>query len=215
MNLSRALQYFIPKEKKFYTLFNQVAENIVEGAVEFNKLINTVSPEERLAIGIKIKNIEKKGDTYTYNIFDELNHTFITPIDREDIHSLTSVLDDVIDLINGATEKIEYYRCNTFSINMKEMVSYMLKGCLQMQNAVKGLETFKNSDMTMRACMEINEIESMVDRHYHLAISTLFDNEKDAIELIRQKEILLNIEKAANKLEDVSDLIKTILVKYS
>lgn len=215
MNLTRVLQYFIPKEKKFYALFNLVAENIVEGATEFEKLVNSPSAEERRAIGLKIKSIEKKGDKYTYDLFDELNHTFITPIDREDIHSLTSAMDDVLDLIHGASEKIEYYRCNIFSLNMKEMASYFLKGCREMQSAINELETFRNSDRTMRACRNINEIESMVDRHYHLAISDLFDTEKDAIELIRQKEILLNIEKAVNKLEDVSDLIETILVKYN
>lgn len=215
MKLSAVIQYFVPKEKKFYEKFNLVTENIVEGAVEFNKLVNTASDEERKAIGLKIKNIEKKGDKITRDIFDDLNHSFITPIDREDIHSLTSTMDDVLDLIKGSTEKIEYYHCSTFSSNMREMASYVLKGCMQMQIAVRTLESQKQSDQTMRACNELNEIESRVDEHYHLAISYLFDHEKDAIELIRQKEILLNIEKIMNKLEDVSDLIKTILVKYS
>jgi len=215
MDLSNILKYFIPKEKKFYGMFNQAAENIIEASVEFDKLINAPTEEERAAIGVKIKAIEKKGDDFTYRIFDELHSTFITPFDREDIHELTSSMDDVVDLIYGAAGKIEYYHCTNISTYMKEMVALIYKGCIQIQIAVKGLESMKKDDHIMKACKELNKIESRVDELYHKALSSLFENEKDPIELIKQKEILQNIEKIANKVEDISDIVKTILVKYA
>jgi len=95
------------------------------------------------------------------------------------------------------------------------MVAEIQKGCLQIQTAVNGLENFKHNDKTLRACKDLNKLESRVDKYFSVGISSLFENEKNAIELIKQKDILINIEKIANKMEDVSDVVKTILVKYA
>lgn len=215
MNFSGLLKYFIPKEKKFYAMFNQAAENTIEASSALEKLINSPDMEERRAIGLAIKAIEKKGDEFTNQIFDVLNRSFITPYDREDINELTSMIDDVVDLVYGLSTKIEIYRCTVFSTFMKEMVNQIHLGCLQIKVAVGGLEDSRKSQKVLKSCKEINKIESRVDEYYHMAISSLFENEKDPIELIKQKEILLNIEKIANKIEDVSDVVKTILVKYA
>jgi predicted phosphate transport protein (TIGR00153 family) len=215
MNFSGLLKYFIPKEKKFYVMFNQAAENTIEASAALEKLINSPELEERQALGITIKAIEKKGDEFTNQIFDVLNRSFITPFDREDINELTSTIDDVVDLIYSVSGKIDIYRCTVFSSFMKEMVALIAQGCLQIQVAVGGLEDFAHPQKVLKACKELNKMESRIDEHYHMAISSLFENEKDPIELIKQKEILLNIEKIANKMEDVSDVVKTILVKYA
>jgi predicted phosphate transport protein (TIGR00153 family) len=215
MKFSNLLQYFSPKEKKFYSLFNDAAANIVVASEELMRMVNTEDAEERKAIRLKIKNLERKGDTFTNQVFHELHHTFITPFDREDIHGLASNMDDVLDFMNGVSEKIVMYRCTTFSTNMREMVKWVNLGCIELQKAIVGLEGLQKPQAIMKACQEINTIENRGDEFYHLAISLLFENEKDAIELIRQKEILLTIEKAQNKIEDVSDVIKTILVKYA
>lgn len=215
MKLSNILQYFIPKEKKFYGMFNQAADNIVSASEEFIKLINAPSEDDRKVYGVNIRTFEKKGDEFTNQIFDELNNSFITPFDREDINELTSAMDDVVDLIYGASGKIEYYRCTVFSSYMKEMVDQIHEGCVQLQFAVHRLDKMHKDNKIKNACKELNKIESRVDEFYHRGISSLFESEKDPIELIRQKEILQNIEKIANKIEDVSDVIKTILVKYA
>lgn len=215
MNFNTVLKYFTPKEKKFYGMFNQVADNIIEASVEFNKLINAPTFEERKEFGIKIKEIEKKGDDLTYHIFEELHKTFITPFDREDIHELTSSMDDVVDLIYGIAGKIEYYHVTNITSYMKDMVEQIHQGCIQIQVAVAGLEKMKNESQIVKACKELNRIESRVDQLYHEGLSNLFECEKDPIELIKQKEILQNIEKCANKVEDISDIVKTILIKYA
>ena len=215
MNFSGLLKYFIPKEKKFYAMFNQAAENTIEASAALEKLFNSPSLEERRTIGLAIKAIEKKGDEFTSQIFDVLNESFITPFDREDINELTSTIDDVVDLIYSVSGKVEIYRCTQFSSFMKEMVALIHLGCLQIKVAVGGLDDFKNSHKVLKSCKELNKLESRIDEYYHMAISSLFENEKDPIELIKQKEIIQNIEKIANKIEDVSDVVKTILVKYA
>lgn len=215
MDFSSLLKYFIPKEKKFFAMFNQAAENTIEASAALEKLFNSSELEDRRAIGLAIKAIEKKGDEFTNQIFDVLNRSFITPFDREDINELTSTIDDVVDLIYSLSTKVEIYRCTVFSTFMKEMIGLIHQGCLQIKVAVGGLEDFKHSQKVLKACKELNKLESRVDEYYHMAISSLFENEKDPIELIKQKEILLNIEKIANKIEDVSDVVKTILVKYA
>jgi predicted phosphate transport protein (TIGR00153 family) len=215
MNLSSLLKYFIPKEKKFYALFNQAAICCIEASVELNNLFNSTTPEELKATRLKIKAIEKKGDEIATRVFNDLNVSFITPFDREDIHQLANTLDDVVDLMYSVSGKVEFYRLMVFSSYMKDMVAEIQKGCVQIQTAVNGLENFKSTDKTLRACKDLNKLESRVDEFFHLGLSSLFDNEKDAIELIKQKDILINIEKIANKIEDVSDVVKTILVKYA
>ena len=215
MDISGLLKYFIPKEKKFYAMFNQAAENTIEASAALDKLINAETMDERRAIGLTVKAIEKKGDEFTNQIFDILNKSFITPFDREDIHELTLTIDDVVDLIYGASSKIDIYRCQNISTYMKQMVSEINKGCYQIKTAVGGLDDIKHSQKVLKACKEIGKMESRVDEYYSMAISSLFENEKDPIELIKQKEILLNFEKIANKMEDVSDVVKTILVKYA
>jgi predicted phosphate transport protein (TIGR00153 family) len=215
MNFSGLLKYFVPKEKKFYAMFNQAAENTIEASMALEKLFNSPSMDERRAISLTIKAIEKKGDEFTNQIFDVLNRSFITPFDREDINDLTSKIDDVVDLIYSLSGKVDLYRCTNFSSYMKEMVAIIHLGCLQIKVAVGGLEDFAHSQKVLKACKELHKLESRVDEYYHKAISSLFENEKDPIELIKQKEILQNIEKIANKIEDVSDVVKTILVKYA
>jgi predicted phosphate transport protein (TIGR00153 family) len=215
MNLSNLLKFFVPKEAKFYAMFNEAAICCIEASLELNNLFNSSTSDELKATRLKIKAIEKRGDDVATQVFDSLNNTFITPFDREDIHELANTLDDVVDLIYSVSGKVEYYRLTVFSAYMKDMVAEIQRGCVQIQTAVNGLENFKNNDKTLRACKDLNKLESRVDKFFYLGISSLFDNEKDAIELIKQKDILLNIEKIANKMEDVSDVVKTILVKYA
>ncbi len=215
MNFTNVLKYFTPKEKKFYGMFNAVAQNIIDASEQFEKLINAPTFEDRKAIGSTIKAIEKTGDDLAYGIFGELHKTFITPFDREDIQELTSTMDDVVDLMYSVSGKIEYYHCTTISSYMKDMVAQIHEGCLQIQIAVAGLERINKENKILKACKELNKVESRVDIIFHEALSDLFENEKDPIELIKQKEILQNIEKIANKVEDISDIVKTIIIKYA
>lgn len=207
------IKYFIPKERKFYGMFITIADNLMAASDEFIKLVNAPTFDERQRIGITIKSFEHKGDELTAEILEELHKTFITPFDREDVVKLTNVLDDVLDLIYGISGKLEYYHFTNISSYMKDMVKQIQLGCIQIQVAVHGLEKMGKEDKILKACKELGKIESQVDTIFHEAISNLFMNEKDPIELIKQKEALQNIEKVANKIEDVSKVVKTIMIK--
>lgn len=213
--MANILKYFIPKERKFYAMFNDAVDNIIEASIEFEKLANASTVEERKAIANTIKSLEKKGDDITNGIFEELHKTFITPFDREDIAQLTSTLDDIVDLIYSVTGKVEYYHITNISSYTKDMVAQIHLGCLQVKQAVNGLDKLAKENDILKACKELKKIESRVDVIYHEAISHLFETEKDPIELIKQKSALQNVEKIANKIEDVSDVVKTIVIKYA
>jgi uncharacterized protein Yka (UPF0111/DUF47 family) len=139
----------------------------------------------------------------------------LQPFDREDITTLTASLDDIVDLIYSAAGKFEYYHCDKVSPFMKDMIDQIYQGTLQIQIAVAGLEKMNKNPKVMNACKQINKIESRVDILYHEGLSDLFETEKNPIELIKQKEILQNLEKIANKIEDISDIVKTINIKYA
>lgn len=215
MGLSGLLSYFAPKEKKFFGMFNQATANLNEGARELTKLLHCAEAEERKALTVKIKHIEKQGDKITQEVFQSLHQTFITPFDREDIHSLTNTIDDVLDGINSATGKIELYHCNTFGPHMKELALIIEKSCASLIVAVQGLGNMKDIETITTACNQVKMYEHEADNHYHMAISNLFDHETNAIELIRQKEIIQTLERTVNTIEDVTDVIKTIVIKYA
>lgn len=215
MNLTQLVKYFVPKEKKFYAMFNAAADNSVLAADELKKLFLSSSESENAEIRQKIKQIERKGDEITNHLFDELNRTFITPFDREDIHELTSKLDDVVDLIYSVSGKVDIYKFTGFSGHMVEMSNLLYEGSLHLQHAVAGLENSRNAVKSLKSCKELRKMESKVDECYHNALSSLFLKEQNAIELIKHKDILQNIEKISNRMEDVSDVVKTIIVKYA
>ena len=215
MNLTQLVKYFVPKEKKFYGMFNEAASNSVVAAAELKKLFLSTSEDENSAIRQKIKQIERKGDEITNHLFDELNRTFITPFDREDIHELTSKLDDVVDLIYSVSGKVDMYKFTQFSHHMVEMSDLLYEGSIHLQNAVAGLENSRNAVKSLKSCKELRKMESKVDECYHKALSSLFNTEQNAIELIKHKDILQNIEKISNRMEDVSDVVKTVIVKYA
>ena len=166
-------------------------------------------------MAIKIKQMENDGDDVAHKIFDELDKTFITPFDREDIHQLVSTLDDVLDLINGASQRIRLYKPKKFPAQFRELAVILVHGAEEVQAAVKELKNLKKPDKINASCVRINELENLADDLYHMVISDLFEHEKDAIELIKVKEVLQTIERACDRVEDVSDVLKTIIIKVA
>ena len=146
-------------------------------------------------------------------MFDFLDQTFVTPFDREDIHQLTSSLDRLLDLMKSVSQKILMYRPKVFPAECKEMTRLIANATNQMQMAVSELRTLKKSDQIMKNIKKISKIESETDDLYHEAISQIFKKEKDAIELIKQKEIIERLEQIADGIETVSSVLKTIVLK--
>jgi predicted phosphate transport protein (TIGR00153 family) len=208
------LQYLLPKDRKFFPLFKQATENLVKGSKVLVELVNA-PPEKRKELIHEIEQIEHTGDNITHMIFNELGRNFITPFDREDIHALTSSIDDILDLINGTAKRLEMYKVTEITEPMVMLSEIILKGSIELNVAVTNLEGMKRIDEIKEACVRINSLENNADDVFNLAIGRLFDEEKDAVKLIKIKEILQVLETATDKCEDAANVIESIIIKYA
>ena len=200
----------IPKEERFFQLFKDMTANIIEGAKLLKEMLDTFeNPSE---IQKKIKDIEHKGDSITHEIIQKLNKTFVTPLDREDIYSLASKLDDILDLIDASSQRLIMYNVEYIPSQAKSLGFIILQSCLAVDKAVAMLGKNTNEQI-FQACVEINALENEADRVSREAIGHLFDNEKDPIQLIKWKEIYETLEKATDKCEDAANILESVVVK--
>lgn len=213
MGINAFFQRLLPKDKKFFPMFESHAAVTVQAAIILSNLIEETQEEKIETLSREIKKLETDGDEIAHEVFDELDKTFITPFDREDIHKLISTLDDVLDIINGTSQRINLYRPKNLPPQFREFSLLIIRGCEEILKALRELKNLKKPDQISHSCIRINEIENMADDFYHAIISDLFKNESNAIELIKDKEILLNLEKTCDRIEDVADVLKTIIIK--
>ncbi len=213
MAIDRLFKIFVPKDTTFFPLFEEDAQNLVAISSLFKQMINLEDPNLRVPFFSKIKDAEHVGDDITHKIFEKLNKTFITPFDREDIHTLTSTIDDVADFINKASQRIKLYKPKRFTPEMLKITQIISDACAEIHKAIGELRNLKNPEKINESCIQINSFENQADDLYHFAISELFDKEKDPVELIKLKEILETLEKATDKAEDVADVLRTIIIK--
>jgi uncharacterized protein len=200
----------IPRETKFFDMFAEVADNLVAGAKVLSDCLHQYDYEKLPAVVEKIKQIEHQGDDMTHRILIKLNQTFITPFDREDIHLLTSSLDDVLDFINGASDRLLTYKITQPSPSAKILSAIVLKQTEELRIAVSMLG--KNGKL-LEHCVEVNRLENEADQVSREAIGRLFDGGYDPITLIKLKELLEILETASDKAEDVANVLETVALK--
>jgi len=200
----------MPKDDKFFVLFKQMTENITEGARLLKDMLDNF--EDPIESQHKIKDVEHKGDSITHDIIQKLNKTFVTPLDREDIYSLASKLDDILDLIDVCAQRIIMYNVESIPPEAKSLGFIILQSCLVVDKAVAMLGK-KSNEQLFALCVEINALENEADRVCREAISRLFDEEKDPIQLIKWKEIFETLEKATDKCEDAANILESVVVK--
>jgi len=215
MTISKIFKILVPKDKKFTPLFESASSNVEDAAKLLIQLFTVTDKSEKEALAKKIKELEKVGDNYTHSIFDELNKTFITPFDREDVYNLNSSLDDILDYINACAQKVILNNPKEFHKSFLELSELILQACIEVHICFVELKNLKNPLQIKKACIKINEIENLSDDIYHNTLSDLFANEKDAIELIKKRDILNVLEEAVDKAEDIADALKTIIVKMA
>jgi len=199
----------IPKDEKFFAMFKEMTWNILEGAELFKEMIDTF--EDPAGSQRRIKDIEHKGDTITHDIIKKLNKSFITPLDREDIYALSSALDDILDLIDACAQRFVMYNVEKPTPEAKELAFIILKSCQTIDKAV-GLLGGKLEPISAY-CVEVNALENEADRVCREAVSRLFDEEKDPIQLIKWKEIYETLERATDKCEDAANILESVVVK--
>jgi uncharacterized protein len=208
------LQFLLPKDRKFFPLFEQATSNLVKTSKLLVELVN-VEPEKRKELVKEIEHQEHQGDNLTHLIFNELSRNFITPFDREDIHALASAIDDVLDFIHGSAKRIDLYKIKELPEPIVMLADVILKGAIELNVAVRNLEDMKQIMLIKESCVKINSLENHADDVFNMGIAKLFEEEKDAIQIIKIKEVLQSLETATDKCEDAANVIQTILVKYA
>lgn len=216
MKIDRFLQLFVVKEKKFYPLYISQLEIIKVAAEVLKTLFLESNPELQKEYYKQIKELETKGDKVTATIYEELNRTFVTPFDREDIHVLASRIDTFLDLIHDAARKQVMYRPKTIYKDLITIIDYIKEDADILCEIVKDLEFLsKKSEIIVKKCSKIKVIEHKVDELYEDFNSFLFETEKDAIELVKHKNIVQSLEDTTDRAKDVSDTIRNIIIKLA
>jgi predicted phosphate transport protein (TIGR00153 family) len=207
-----ALSWLIPQEKKFFDLLIEQSANVKEGVKYLNTMMGDFTDLEQKAL--YLKKMESKGDSMVHHIHEELNRTFITPIDREDIVALTSSLDDILDIVDNVADNIVLFKIKQPTKAMVELVRNLNMAMEEVDIAIHHLKDMKKPKDTKSCCVEINRLEHEGDTIYRKAIADLFETE-DAKNIIKLKELYTNIEFAADRCEDVADVLNGILIKYA
>ncbi|WP_113663712.1 DUF47 domain-containing protein [Pedobacter nanyangensis] len=211
--MSNIFSFFTPKDKKFQPLFEQAGSNVRKIAEALLQVVTADHLEKRKEAIKEVERLEHVGDDITHTIFIELSKNFITPFDREDIHSLASAIDDIADYIHASAGNIELYNVQNIGEPMVKLAELLVEMCTDLEKAIKELRSFKNIRVIADACVRINSAENQADYTCNLAIARLFEFETNAIELIRQKEVLQTLEIATDKCEDAANVLESILVK--
>lgn len=207
---------FMPKENKFFPLLSQMAEVILAASHLITDCVQAQNHEESVELYKKIKGLELQGDNIQSKIYEELNNTFVTPFDREDINALSSRMDDVIDHINSCAKRIMLYSPKIMPGSAKLLAKLVCDSADWLVKAVNELDVLKkNPENIKEYCVKLHDIESKADDVYEHFLIDLFENEKDAIEVIKLKDILHELEKATDMEEAVGKIIMTIIIKYS
>jgi predicted phosphate transport protein (TIGR00153 family) len=199
----------IPRETKFFDMFAEMSSNLTEGATALRDLLKDYKD---VTEGVqKVKDIEHKGDDLTHAVLIKLNQTFITPFDREDIHRLASSIDDVLDYVNSAADRLIMYKIKAVPNAAIELASIIVRQSDELSKAVHLLE--KNPQKILEYCVEVNRLENEADTVSRDAIGKLFDNEMNPIHLIKIKELLEVLETATDKAEDAANVLETVVLK--
>ncbi|MGV3705807.1 MAG: DUF47 domain-containing protein [Arcticibacter sp.] len=213
MSLNSIIQYFVPKDRKFFPLFEKASRNLISLGEALNELVNTTDLEKRKELTKKIEDLEHVGDDITHLIFLEMGKNFITPFDREDMHALASALDDIADYIHGSAARMQLYKITDITPPIKKLAELILQGCIDVNKAVEELKNLKNIRLITDSCVRINSMENQADYVFDRAVADLFEHEEDAKTIIKYKELFAAMETATDKCEDVANVLETILVK--
>jgi uncharacterized protein len=204
---------FIPKEEKFYDLFEELINKIEEGGSVFLDMVEMY--EYPLPKITKLKELEHEADVITHRTYEKMHKSFLTPLDREDIYALVNKMDSILDMIEASAARMSLYKVKKPTKVIIDQAKILNLAISKVKLIVYAMRDMKNSKMIIDACVEINTLENEGDIVLRTAMVDLFENEKDAIELIKWKEIFERIEEALDVCEDVSNIIEGIVLKHA
>jgi predicted phosphate transport protein (TIGR00153 family) len=203
---------FIPRQEKFFDLFEQSAQNVVKAAHKLKSMVDTwENVEEKVG---EITELEHEGDTITHQIMAQSHRTFVTPFDREDIALLAHVLDDVTDFIHAAADAMLLYRVDSPSQRARELVDIIVQAAAEVERAVPQLRHHAELKQILPRCVEINRLENKADRVFRSAMAELFNDSTDFAYVIKWREIYEHMEAATDRCEDVANVLEGVALKH-
>ncbi len=207
------LSRLLPRQNNFFDFFEQLASHSVQGARALAELSKDNADFD--AIAARIKDHEHEADEVTHTCMETLHKTFITPIDRNDIHRLASKLDDIMDLIDGAARQMSLFEINRLPESAKEATTVLVLATEAVERAVKGLRSMKNATTILGECVRINELENNADRIKASSVAHLFREESNAVEVLKWHEIYQALENVTDACEDVANVIEGIVLEHA
>ena len=204
----------MPRDDKFFDLFEVSAKNMVRAAESLKDMIYSWECfDEKLE---EMTKIEHQGDTITHEIMFQLNRSFITPFDREDIGLLAHSLDDVTDLIQSAADTMVLYKVKTPGKRARELVDIIVQITQEVENAMPSLRRHTaNLEKILNSCVEINRLENLADTIYRTALTELFEDDSDIADIIKWREIYEHMESATDMCEDVANVLESVALKHA
>lgn len=202
-----------PKTHDFFGYFEKSSLNIVDGAKLLCRMI--ANKEERPELVRQLKDYEHVGDKITHDVIDLLHQTFLTPFDRSDIHTLVVKMDDILDIIYYIGNRLTRYRVSEMPNEVLELAKIVLRSTEEISKAVSGMKNLKNMQKVLNHCIEVNSLENEADEKTNAVIEKLFGNGWETLQVIKIKELIENLEAAADKCEDVANIIENILLKHT
>jgi uncharacterized protein len=216
MNIDSFLKFFVPKDHSFFPLFESDIQNLVKASELLKELVGSNEASDYEKLHKNINDLEHIGDEITIKTYEQLNKSFITPFDREDIHELTAHIDDVLDTINGISRRIFQYKPKKLMPIYKELAVLIYDAAKEIELAIDCLnDPIANKEKIAKACERVTAIEHIADELYFKGVSELFEKEEDTKELIKNNKILELLERCVDEEEDVTDTLKTILIKMA
>ncbi len=204
---------FLPREEKFFELFEESARNMVKASQALKEMVNTWEfVNGRVA---EIRELEHVGDTITHQIMAQLNRTFVTPFDREDIALLAHTLDDVVDFIHHASDAMLIYKVERPTQRAKELADIIVQAATEVERAMPRLRHRAELKRIPEYCVEINRLENMADRVFRAAMAELFDDTTDIAQVIKWREIYEHMESATDRCEDVANVLEGVALKHA
>jgi len=204
---------FIPREHKFFDLFEQSAHNMVKAAQVLKGMVDTWKDVGKSVD--EITDLEHEGDTITHQIMAQLHRTFVTPFDREDIATLAHTLDDVTDFIFAAATRMLIYKIDHSTPRAKELANIIVQAALEVERAIPLLRHRAELGKVLPRCVEINRLENVADEVFRSALAELFDDTTDMAQVIKWREIYEHMESATDRCEDVSNVLEGVALKYA
>jgi predicted phosphate transport protein (TIGR00153 family) len=214
MSLNRIFQFLVPKDTKFFPLFDLASSLLVDLAETLHEAVN-LPKEEREEYFKKIEDLENKIEGITHKTQMELSKNFITPFDREDIHILIKAIDNVADNMNGAASRMRLYQVEKITKSIRKLTEINLEACQLIKVGVNELKDLKDHKIIKETCKKISKLESKADIVFDRAVADIFENETDAIKVIKYKEVLSALEMASDRCKSVANILEQISVKHS